>query len=175
MLPDWQYIDPYKAMRYKVKTRADMPDSAYGFIYEIVFEDGTRYIGKKCLNRTLRLKRSTNKKPKGTIMQVKKKDCYVNTVVKESDWKTYIGSSKLVKGKKVKERFIWEFAYTPLELTYLEAEYLFGKEVLLKEKYLNDNILGSFYKGRLDDLARRRNEEWEKRSSFLHPSKGNKS
>ena len=72
-------------------------------------------------------------------------------VQKESDWKTYYGSHHFIKemlktgSENEFAREILEIAYNKKELTYLECKYQFVLEVLEKNKYLNDNILGKFY------------------------------
>lgn len=157
MLPAWKTLDSKE-----IREISDMPNGVYGFVYELVFDDNTRYIGKKCVFSTRKYKIASKPKTyKGTIIgQVHKnvagKKIEFNIVKEESNWKSYTGSSKQCKEKRPIQRNILEFAFTPLELTYIEAEYQFKYGVLFIEKYLNDNILGSFYKGRLDDLARRR-------------------
>lgn len=120
--------------------RAQMPDGTYGFIYEVVHNPtGRKYIGKKVLefNRTLPPLKGQKRKRK---------------VVKESDWLTYYGShqeiKQLIKEGKQEEfsREILEFVPTKKLLTYFECKYLFIKEVLEHNEYINDNILAKFYR-----------------------------
>lgn len=117
-----------------------MPDRTYGFIYEVVHNPtGRKYIGKKVLefNRTLPPLKGQKRKRK---------------VVKESDWLTYYGShqeiKQLIKENKQEEfsREILEFVPTKKLLTYFECKYLFIKEVLEHNEYINDNILAKFYR-----------------------------
>lgn len=157
MLPVWKTLDSKE-----IREISDMPNGVYGFVYELVFDDNTRYIGKKCVFSTRKYKIASKPKTyKGTVIgQVRKnvagKRIEFNIVKEESNWKNYTGSSKQCEKKRPIQRNILEFAFTPLELTYGEAAYLFKNDVLGKEMYLNDNILGSFYKGRLDDYFRRK-------------------
>ena len=118
----------------------DMPENTFGFIYEVIHNPtGRRYLGKKVLqfNRTL---------PPLKGMKRKRK------VVKESDWKTYYGSHVEIKGliKEGKQeefsREILQFVPTKKLLTYYECKYLFIKEVLEHNEYINDNILAKFYR-----------------------------
>ena len=120
--------------------REQMPDGTYGFIYEVVHNPtGRKYIGKKVLefNRTLPPLKGQKRKRK---------------VVKESDWLTYYGShqeiKQLIKENKQEEfsREILEFIPTKKLLTYFECKYLFIKEVLENNEYINDNILAKFYR-----------------------------
>lgn len=121
----------------------DMPKDAIGFVYEITNkEDGTKYIGKKILtsHRTLPPLKGKKRKRK---------------VIKESNWKTYYGSNDVIKdlvksGKSdIFDREILEYAYSKVQLTYLETKYQFLREVLERDEYLNINILGKFFKGKV--------------------------
>ena len=118
----------------------DMPEGTFGFIYEVLHKpSGRKYLGKKVLqfNRTLPPLKGQKRKRK---------------VVKESDWKTYYGSHAEIKGliKEQKqdefERNILQFVPTKKLLTYFECKYLFIKEVLEHQQYINDNILAKFYR-----------------------------
>ena len=130
----WKYKDKV------VESIEDMPEGTFGFIYEVIHNPtGRRYLGKKVLqfNRTL---------PPLKGMKRKRK------VVKESDWKTYYGSHVEIKGliKEGKQeefsREILQYVPTKKLLTYFECKYLFIKEVLEHNEYINDNILAKFYR-----------------------------
>jgi hypothetical protein len=117
-----------------------MPDNTFGFIYQAIYlPTNEKYLGKKVLyfNRTL---------PPLKGMKRKRK------VVKESDWQTYYGSHEKIKSllKENKQndfqREILEFAFNKKHLTYLETKYLFCNNVLENEEYINDNILGKFFR-----------------------------
>ena len=136
--PTWIYKDQV------VLSVKDMPEGTYGFIYEVThIPTGKKYLGKKVLqfNRTL---------PPLKGMKRKRK------VVKESDWLTYFGShqeiKQLIKEGKQDEfsREILQFVPTKKLLTYFECKYLFINEVLENNEYINDNILGKFYRKDLD-------------------------
>ena len=123
-----------------IESIEDMPEGTFGFIYEVIHNPtGRRYLGKKVLqfNRTL---------PPLKGMKRKRK------VVKESDWKTYYGSHVEIKGliKEGKQeefsREILQYVPTKKLLTYFECKYLFIKEVLEHNEYINDNILAKFYR-----------------------------
>jgi hypothetical protein len=134
----------------------DFPENTIGFVYQIEYEDGTKYIGKKNLYsvKTLPILKNGKIRPNaeriftiGTGERI-----YHDRIKKESDWQTYNGSHKLCKNKIPKEKLILAYAYNKYQLTYLEAKYLFIYEVLEKEEFINDNILGSFYRSnRLND------------------------
>ena len=123
-----------------IKGIEQMPKNTFGFIYEATYiPTREKYLGKKVLffNRTLPPLKGAKRKRK---------------VVKESDWQTYYGSHEkiktLLKENKQSEfqREILEFAFNKKHLTYLETKYLFCNNVLENEEYINDNILGKFFR-----------------------------
>lgn len=124
----------------EVKTIEDMPEGTFGFIYEVEhIPTNRRYLGKKVLifNRTLPPLKGKKRKRK---------------VQKESDWIKYYGSHKeivgLIKEGKQDEfkREILQYVPTKKLLTYFECKYLFIREVLEGQDYINDNILAKFYR-----------------------------
>ena len=136
---------------------SDMPKGTYGFIYETKhIRTGIKYIGKKVLffERNKRLgKRALEelrleRKAKGIGGRTPAKQ----KIITESDWTTYHGSQKEIL-KLVKEgvpqdftRTILEFVPTKKLLTYYECKYLFINNVLETQDYINDNVLGKFYR-----------------------------
>ena len=146
----WIYKDQ------EINTIEDFPENTYGFIYEVTYlPTGKKYLGKKVLyfKRNVKIgkrelaKIKQERKKKGIGGRPPKK----KQVVKESDWKTYYGSQKeireLVKNedKSSFNREILEVGFDKKHLTYLETKLLFTREVLEKEEYFNNNILGKFY------------------------------
>ena len=144
---------------------SDMPKGTYGFIYETFHKpSGLKYIGKKVLyfERNKRLGKKAlealreERKAKGIGGRVPLKQ----KVVTESDWKDYYGSHKdilkLVKESKDLradfERRILDFVPNKKLLTYFECEHLFINEVLetYSHQYINDNVLGKFYRKDFD-------------------------
>ena len=124
-----------------IESMEEMPEGTFGFVYEVTHNPtGKKYIGKKQLmmNRTLPPLKGQKRKRK---------------VVKEGDWKTYYGSQSEIKSL-LKEgsaldfsRIILNFVPSKKLLTYYETKYLFERGVLEKpDEYLNDNILGKFYR-----------------------------
>jgi hypothetical protein len=123
-----------------IESIEQMPQNTFGFIYQSTYlPTNEKYLGKKVLyfNRTLPPLKGTKRKRK---------------VVKESDWQTYYGSHEKIKSllKENKQddfqREILEFAFNKKHLTYLETKYLFCNNVLENEEYINDNILGKFFR-----------------------------
>lgn len=132
---DWKY------RKKEIKELEDLTSEAIGFIYEIEFCNGNKYLGRKALyhKRTLKPLKGYKRKRKSVV---------------ESDWKTYIGSPKdedlkklLKSGEvKVKSRNILKVCTTLWEMSYFETKYLFERDCLLKNEYYNSNIMGKFYR-----------------------------
>ncbi len=123
----------------------------YGFVYKIIYDNNTAYIGKKVFfnsNTLIALKNGKQRPNSQRIGKNKKgKRVYLDIVKKESNWQKYIGSSKTIPEKlTITKREILAFAKDKRELTYIETKYLFMNEVLESNKFHNDNILGKFFK-----------------------------
>lgn len=149
------------------------PSSApYGFVYELEYDDGTKYIGKKSMitQSILPIKKNGIRRPNSTLINKRikmTKEDLVNrstrqikdnvttkivqyeVVTKETNWKKYEGSSKREHNKQVVSKTILEFAKSKRHLTYLEVKHLFINNTLEDENYDNDNILGKFFKAHL--------------------------
>ena len=143
----------------------------YGFIYHIKYVCGKEYIGQKIFisKTTIRARKDgvprpnserVNKRYKMTREElanrtktqlrtdVKTKLVPYDIISKESNWKTYKGSSKNTVGLKIKEQHIIHLCPTKRNMTYMETKILFANDVLSEDnKFVNDNILGKFYVG----------------------------
>lgn len=143
-LVDWTYNDK------PITSVKDMPTGVVGFIYRLVFDDGTKYVGKKNLYSVRVLKAlKTGKQRENSIQfyrNVKGKRVLYEKVKKESNWKTYKSSSDKAKSKLPVKREILAYGISNMNLTYLETKYLFSLGCLETDEYLNDNILGKFYR-----------------------------
>ena len=104
------------------------------------------FVGKKNFFHTLNKK--LGKKELAEIPVTRGKRPSKKSVTKESDWKTYYGSSTEVKSllKDEMTRYILKLCKTSKQLTYWETKYLFQYNVLEDDHYMNDNILGKFYR-----------------------------
>ena len=117
-----------------------MPRDTFGFIYQVTYlPTNEKYLGKKFIYFSKKLPPLKGFKRKRKVSV-------------ESDWKKYYGSHDKIKTllKENKhddfKREILEFAFNKKHLTYLETKYLFKNQVLESEEYLNDNILGKFFR-----------------------------
>ncbi len=134
----------------EVTSIEELPQNAFGFIYITThIPSGVSYIGKKSLYHNV--KRKLTKKELAEQTGRGRKPT-TQVVQKESDWKTYYGSTKqiveLIKGGKQEDftREIIQFVSSKKLLTYYECKYLFEYSVLENpEGYFNDNILGKFF------------------------------
>ena len=122
-----------------------------GYIYMTSFLDLDRkYIGKKNFFHTTNVK--LGKKELANLPVARGKKPTKKKVVKESDWKTYYGSSDEVKqwAKTTPTdkltRVVLCLCKSSKELTYYETKYLFDYNVLADDKvWVNSNILGKFF------------------------------
>ena len=143
-MPNWTYDDK------PITDISQLPASATGFIYMLVYSTDCAYIGQKSLYSytTLPALKNGTQRPNSIRIAHNKngKRVYFDKVQKESNWKTYTSSSKDIPPEAViTERRILELAYSKRELTYLETKLLFQYEVLESDKFYNLNILGKFY------------------------------
>jgi hypothetical protein len=118
-----------------------------GYVYVTChIPTGRQYIGKKAFFHTTTKK--LGKKELTEIPVTRGKRPTKKTVVKESDWKTYYGSNAEIKSLPKDEmmRHVLRLCKTKKELTYWETKYLFQHNVLEDDRYLNDNILGKFFR-----------------------------
>jgi hypothetical protein len=115
----------------------EIPHGMKAFVYLLVFEDGTKYIGKKNVYSTRRV----------TVPGKTRK----SIVVTESNWKVYNSSSEFVKSKlkhgdKLVAREIIRWCESTSESTYFEAHEQFKNHVLLDATYLNKWISFKAYR-----------------------------
>ena len=106
-----------------------------GFVYVIVSQITFRlYIGRKYF--------FSMRKAKGATRRTKK----------ESDWKVYYGSNKILQdevkehGKENYKRVILSLHTTKGDVNYEEVKQQFLQNVLENDNYYNDNINGKWYR-----------------------------
>jgi hypothetical protein len=120
----------------QITNRTQLPKDAIGFVYRIYNRaEDKHYIGKKIL---------ANKRTRKPLKGYKRKRVdYV-----ESNWFKYTGSNEQTKNWEIKDcyREIIYICYNKTMMTYYETLLQFKENVLESDNYINDNILGKFYK-----------------------------
>ena len=139
---------------YKTHTIGDItqfPENTFGFVYIVTHKpSGKSYIGKKVLfhNKKQKIGKRELEKLQGVVGR---RPSY-KLVVKESDWLKYTGSHTFLKEIRKENRYdelrreILLICFTKKILTYNELKYQMMFEVLEESSYLNDNLLGKFYR-----------------------------
>lgn len=133
----------------EIKEISQFPLNTFGFVYRILNKKtGKVYIGKKVLYHNIKKKLTKNELAE---IEGQGRRPSFRLTIKESDWKTYWGSNKILLAelktdKDNFERTIIQLTQDKKQLTYFETKYLFIYSVLEKpEEFYNDNILGKFY------------------------------
>lgn len=129
----------------------DIPEGAVGFIYQMnAVIDGrvVSYIGKKNFYSNRKKKFS-----KRFIAQMTDKRAKKYIIEKKLNYHDYYSSNKVLKQAHKDnsdiQRRILKICFSKAELTYEEAKFQFVMGVLESDEYLNENILGRFYKHKL--------------------------
>ena len=129
-------------------TDMHIPEGAVGFIYimrAVIDGKSVAYIGKKNFFANI-------KKPLGKKALAMSTDKRLKKYKRElkPDFQRYYSSNKILKdfakAGGVIKREILMICYSNMELTYQEVKHQFVYGVLEDENYLNQNILGRFYK-----------------------------
>lgn len=128
-----------------------IPEGAVGFIYRMTIPSddtmGTKiYIGKKNFFSDVKTKLGKKEMPTDKRLKTYKR-------VRRTTYKNYYSSNDTIKAYKAAggkvTRVILKICYSKLELTYEETRYLFGLNAIKEDNYLNDNILGKFFRKQL--------------------------
>ena len=118
-----------------------LPEEVIGFVYCIYYTDGTKYIGKKLA------KSERRKKPlKGMRVNAKR------MVMTEHKWRDYEGSSKLTDDLTIQTKVITHLCTNKRSMSYIEVKELMLNEALESDKYMNNNISGTYFDNCLDGL-----------------------
>ena len=128
----------------------DAPEDYIGFVYEITDQEtGMKYIGKKKFWSKVTRPPLKGKKNKRRSL-------------KESDWKSYYGSSEVVKnlventGEWRFERAIIRLCKTAGEMSYFEIKEQIENDVLLKpNEYHNAFVGGKIHRRHLNHLVKK--------------------
>jgi hypothetical protein len=121
---------------------SDHIEDYIGFVYLLTDPDGKKYVGKKLFVSKRKLPPLKGKTRK-------------RTVVKESDWKDYYGSSEevrnLVENNIPFKREILHLCKTKGELSYMELKEQIERKVLLRDDYFNGIIQAKIHKSHVKD------------------------
>lgn len=127
---------------------SDMIGDYIGFVYVITdLSNNKKYVGKKLLQSKRKLPPLKGKTRK-------------RTVVKESDWQSYFGSSDEVKSileEKGADNFHREILHLCMskgEISYLEAKEQFDRDVLLSDEYYNGIINCKIHRSHVKNLKK---------------------
>jgi len=120
--------------------------SLVGFVYIITeLETGKKYVGKKLFWSTRKLPPLKGKKRR-------------RTVVKESDWRDYFGSSEELKslvesnGGDKYHREILHLCKSKGAMSYLELKEQVERDVLFRDDYYNEFIGAKIHSKHVSDL-----------------------
>ena len=114
----------------------------HGFIYELELADGTKYIGKKAFWSTTKKKFGKKRIAEITDKRLK----HYEMVIKESNWRGYLGSSKTIIKESIISKRILLLCRSKKELSYMETKLMFQFDVLGSKQYCNDNINGTYFR-----------------------------
>lgn len=138
---------------YQNNQEFEIPENASGYIYKITnLLDKREYIGRKLLssNRKVRLTKKEKLLPENKRKTFKR-------VIKQTDWKDYWSSSDELKadvkqfGPENFKREILVFCTTKTDISFYEIYFQIKEDVLFTNSY-NKNILGKFFKGKVNNL-----------------------
>ncbi len=122
-----------------IRGHNDLFPECTDIVYEIQFESGEKYIGKKAV-RAFRLKPPLKgKKRKRRVMT-------------NLPFVKYQGSNDLAKELVPLHKIILYQCSSRKTATFLEIDTIFHRNALFDPVYLNDNILGKFFSNSLDGL-----------------------
>lgn len=135
----------------------------YGFIYNIVAENGREYIGMKqlCSTRSKIIgKRQLDKEGKSSFRKRRNKKTkewvYYQEVVKESNWREYTGSNKTLN-KEIKSgltytRYILKFVEKKSMMLYEETKAIICTGALEDKRFYNDHALKFFKRNIINNI-----------------------
>jgi|SaaInlV_100m_DNA_6_1039743.scaffolds.fasta_scaffold19220_2 hypothetical protein len=119
----------------------DFTDDVVGFIYLITYTNGQQYIGKKLIRSIVKLK------PTKEQLAIRKN--YSRKEMRNKPFVNYVGSHKTDKYMEIQSREMIEICSDKINLTYCEIKWMMKYDVLNNDKYLNGNIAGKFFQGKI--------------------------
>ena len=169
----------------EIKSHEDLLPDCTDFVYELLFTDGTKYIGKKTVRSisTLPVLKTKSRPGSGVICKhilrdedgkiitskhgrkkarergLKAKAEYYEELLTDKPFIKYEGSSEENEGKTLVSKEILYQCSNKKSATYIETAMLFENAVLFSKVYNNKNILGRFFDNDLDGLLGQEEEK----------------
>jgi len=123
-------------------THDDFTSEVIGFVYELTYSNGQKYIGRKTIRSLRRIK------PTKEQLAIRKN--YVRKEWKNQKFADYEGSHTTAKELTLVKKEIIELCRNKINLSYCEMKALVRVDALCNKIYLNDCIDGSYYRGKID-------------------------
>lgn len=121
----------------------DLPEGVYGFVYRITsMIDSRKYIGRKYVTKASR-----------KSMRLKNGNKRIKKIRVESDWKTYMGSNKVLlddiekHGKSNYKFEILSWGFTKGQVNSLEIICQIKANVMIDDSYYNDAVGSGMFRG----------------------------
>lgn len=127
-----------------VESHEDLHPDCVEIVYEITYESGKKYIGKKSVRSMRRLK------PTKKQLAVRKN--FKRVELKNIPFVNYEGSSEETKDEIVSKKEILYQCSNKRTSTYIELGLIITCDALVSDDYLNKNALGKFFDNCLDGL-----------------------
>jgi len=124
-----------------IESHDDLHPDCTDFVYVIEYDNGRLYIGKKAV-------RAIRRKPP---LKGKKRNRRIMTNL---PFLNYQGSHEKAKELTAVNKEILFQCRSRKAATYLEMELLVENEAIFLDKFINENISGTFFKNSLDGLIR---------------------
>ena len=128
----------------EVNCHADLLPECTDFVYQLTYESGKKYIGKKTIKSIRKLK------PTKKQLAIRKN--YSRKELVELPFAKYTGSSRETFGQILVSKEILYQCSTKKAATYIEAAMLFNEHAIFGGEYLNKSISGAFFDNDLDGL-----------------------
>ena len=139
----------------EIKSHEDFTSDVIGFIYLLTYDNGQKYIGRKLIRTIMELPLLEDGKLRENHIEFRnrRKDGKIVTLevaFQNKSFVNYEGSiKKLPEGIKLVSKEIIELCSDKINLTYAEMKHQVMCNVLTDDTYLNGNILGKFYTGKI--------------------------
>jgi hypothetical protein len=128
----------------EIKSHEDLHPDCSDIVYVIHYVNGKKYIGKKNVRSTRRLK------PTKAQLAIRKN--YVRKEFVNIPFVDYEGSMDKKDCPEIKSKEVLYQCKAKRTATYIETALLFEYDAIFNEEYLNKNIAGTHFDNALDGL-----------------------